>query len=395
MSDATATLEDNRIRYLNNMRTELLDISWKLLKKYNISDKYRLTEKQINEFIEATKNKDPDLKFRIMQRLLKDNPAFEEFPEFWYQYALAANNSHSLSNDEVLDLLFEFDRTYKNLFRRYFVYASVAMERIMLLPSGSPQIKKDLEIILANSSNQDWQNYLFAGIKYAELGELEKARKMFQRNIDNGNEVSLNARLLSETFDATDSSYQDLLEKMLADNRVSNADKLYMIGKARNIDYLNKFKNQIEAIQIQTKESRNPTHHGPLYFVTIPLDWLLEEGPFSLELFVDGQLYGRTFDSLYELNDEDKNANGEPKIILGEKGSFIGGDPADSLKLKIIHPLIELDLEYIKLPDERGFFNKMAIWIPFTQSTLANYSLESIKYNGELYVLHDGKFQKR
>jgi hypothetical protein len=121
----------------------------------------------------------------------------------------------------------------------------------------------------------------------------------------------------------------------------------------------------------------------------------LEEGPFSLELFVDGQLYGRTFDSLYELNDEDKNANGEPKIILGEKGSFIGGDPADSLKLKIIHPLIELDLEYIKLPDERGFFNKMAIWIPFTQSTLANYSLESIKYNGELYVLHDGKFQKR
>ena len=205
MNDANAELEDYRIKYLNNMRSSLLEISWEMLKNYNINDKYRLTEKQAQEFIEAVKIKTPDLRYRTMKRLLQDNPAFQEFPEFWYQYGLAAKLSNAInSSNELMNIFYKYDRTYKNLFRHNPTYAAVAMERIMLRPKNSYKNKEDLEIILKNSTNDDWQNYLFAGIKYLELGEIDKARDLFQRNIDNGHEVSLNARLLSDTYTSTD-----------------------------------------------------------------------------------------------------------------------------------------------------------------------------------------------
>jgi hypothetical protein len=409
MGDAKSTLEDNRIRYLNDARTLLLEISWDLLKKYNISDKYRLTEKQITEFIETTKMKDQNVKYRALKRLLNDNPAFQEFPEFWYYYGIASKSCNKdLSNEELLDIYYEYDKSYKNLFRRNPVYASVAMERIMLRPNGSPQNRKDLEILVANSTNDEWQNYLFAGIKYSELGDFETARSMFQRNIDNGHQIALNSRLLSETYDVTDSSYQDVLEKLLTDNRVSNFDKLFMIGKARNVDYLNKFKEQIEAIRISAVGYRKFANFGPLYIVKIPVDWLfLEESPFNIKLFVDDHLYQYTFKSFDDPEIKKEKETKSVIIELGNKKNFVWvNKPAEFLNLRITHSLIELELQYKQLAIEkqdRTWGNaKQLTWeitktvLPLPlKSTLAEYELNNIKYQGEEYIRRGGRFQKK
>lgn len=398
MNDANAELEDYRIKYLNNMRSSLLEISWEILKNYDINDKYRLTEKQAQEFIEAVKIKTPDLRYRTMKRLLQDNPAFQEFPEFWYQYGLAAKLSNAINSpNDLINILYEYDRTYKNLFRHNPTYAAVAMERIMLRPKNSYINKEDLEIILKNSTNEDWQNYLFAGIKYLELGEIDKARDLFQRNIDNGHEVSLNARLLSDTYTSTDTSYKNLLEKILADNRVSNADKLYMIGKSRDIYYLNKFKDQIKAIQVSAIKSRNPFNDRPLYLVQIPVDWFLEEGPFVVSLNTGEKEYELTCESLH---DDRIAIDQETKSVQIEFDSIISPSdkPNESIRLSLRHPLIDLELTYIcnnpkDFQDLKNNIKKVVKYVPLIKSTLATYEQTKIKYLDNEYYWHDGNFE--
>ena len=400
MNDANAELEDHRIKYLNNMRSSLLEISWEMLKNYNINDKYRLTEKQAQEFIEAVKIKTPDLRYRTMKRLLQDNPAFQEFPEFWYQYGLAAKLSNAInSSNELMNIFYKYDKTYKNLFRHNPTYAAVAMERIMLRPKNSYKNKEDLEIILKNSTNDDWQNYLFAGIKYLELGKIDKARDLFQRNIDNGHEVSLNARLLSDTYISADISYKSLLEKILTDNRVSNADKLYMIGKSRDIYYLNKFKDQIKAIQVSAIKSRNPFNDSPLYLVQIPVDWFLEEGPFVVSLNTGEKEYELTCESLHDdritIDQETKSV----QIEFGNDSIVSPSDkPKESIRLSLRHPLIDLELTYIRnntkdFQDLKNNIKKVVKYVPLIKATLATYEQTKIKYLDNEYYWHDGNIE--
>lgn len=400
MNDINAELEDHRIKYLNNMRSSLLEISWEMLKNYNINDKYRLTEKQAQEFIEAVKIKTPDLRYRTMKRLLQDNPAFQEFPEFWYQYGLAAKLSNAINSPhELMNIFYKYDRTYKNLFRHNPTYAAVAMERIMLRPENSDKNKEDLEIILKNSTNEDWQNYLFAGIKYLELGEIDKARDLFQRNIDNGHEVSLNARLLSDTYISADISYKRLLEKILADNRVSNADKLYMIGKSRDIYYLNKFKDQIKAIQVSAIKSRNPFNSSPLYLVQIPVDWFLEEGPFVVSLNTGEKEYELTCESLHDDRITIDQKTKSVQIEFGNDSIISPSDkPKESIRLSLRHPLIDLELTYIRnntkdSQDLKNNIKKAVKYVPLIKSTLATYEQTKIKYLDNEYYWHDGNFE--
>ena len=97
-------LQRSAIEQLNGLRRELFDASWRLSKKYNFKEEYRLTEKQISQYNEILM--DPD-DLRRFERLDYISNYFEAYPPFWYYLGHAANmvskNARECNDNDIAD----------------------------------------------------------------------------------------------------------------------------------------------------------------------------------------------------------------------------------------------------------------------------------------------------
>ena len=187
-------LERENLEDLASLQRRLLDSSWTLLRKYSLPDEYRLSTQDLDALDMAISESDPERSLRMFKAL---EPHFKMYAPFWYYYSTAASRAGDMPlASRCLD---EFERVWRPVLRRDPFRAEVAKLRASELSNaGAPKeaVASQLEIVMGNSSRENWVNNLFAGVTYYSIGETERAVECAQINVDFGAEREISGEVI-------------------------------------------------------------------------------------------------------------------------------------------------------------------------------------------------------
>ena len=224
-------LQKTAIEQLNGLRRELLDTAWNITKNCGIKDKYRLTEHQIEEYLEILNDSDD---FRRFERLdyIKNN--FLAYPPFWYQLGHTAKviaETEDVYKNKYLDyartcFMFFDNLTEVNLLRDDQIAASCALEYAELFNPEIETEKTEIERLLdkAKEYSGNCNDVLqLCAIGYLRIGEVKAASRLFWRLINEGYEENFNSEMLSIV-------YYNLYLRILLSNDASDIQKLVVLN---------------------------------------------------------------------------------------------------------------------------------------------------------------------
>lgn len=280
-------LDKKAILVLNDVRKDFIKSYWILMKRYNIPDEWRITEKQMDQYISVLKDRDPGRKFRNLQRL---QSSFEAYPPFWYYMGQAAQDLKDQKS--ALKAYGKLRTTQMGFFREDNIYASALMSEISLL-----DIKRDKSKILTNlkiintQSPLDYRKNIFSALWYMNFGEYNHARERLQINIDNGKNSSINQQLIGRVYLKQNDTklYNALVDEMLLKDNVCNQEILYLIGKEPELKTLQKIKDQIINIYVVINEK---TFRKDDLIITVPDKWIFwDKNVFKINLILNKKTY--------------------------------------------------------------------------------------------------------
>lgn len=250
LKSALWELDKAKIEAINDVRKVFLKTYWDLMNTYNIPERWRLTEQQLNYFLTVINEQDPAVRFRQLKAMQAN---FEMFPPFWYLLAKTAQEVNDYR--EALVVYHKIDTLRLPIFREDREFAQAMMEKVLLLRELRLQ-QPDLLTLLADldlnvdlathlrtitrEGQYEWTKNLFAAQQYAELGLYDEARALAVRNIDHDQEVSLSSRVLGDIYAAShdDTLLQQLIAQMSTDPRIDYHDIVYLIGKVHDTKIL-------------------------------------------------------------------------------------------------------------------------------------------------------------
>ena len=204
---------------LNDIYQNLNTYSYRLMQKYQMSDEWRLNSIELEEMFKYLKDFDAERKYFNLRTLIDDR-YFQHFPMFWYHLAKAAADVSDESN--ALQYYNRFEEENIPIFRYDTIAVDAYKGKITLLlkanaAKNKSEIIKKLEFIEENKS--DWTDWYFCALVYLELGNINRARELLEKNInilaaDVDNQF-LNTGYLASLYDKnsdTGSSLYDALE---------------------------------------------------------------------------------------------------------------------------------------------------------------------------------------
>lgn len=291
--EAAWKIEANTLQKLNDFYKKLLKYSWELMRKYNFPDEWRLNEKQLNDYINILKEPNLELRYRKLERLEKN---FVKFPPYWYYRGQAAME---LGNKgEALRCFKEFQEIHQGILRKDPYAASTAMCKTMLNMDNEgvseDEIKKDLEIILANSEDSDWGNILFAALQYARIGDSDTASKLIMRNLDNGYMTFIEDPEMIRTvgpallLNIRPEVFTRIMDTVLKNDKIKNYDVLWLYGQLRNRDILKRIEGEFDHVLLLTE---NKSFLNPLNIfraddlsLFLPTRWMADNTVIALRV---------------------------------------------------------------------------------------------------------------
>ena len=128
LDDSMWEIKKDEMTMLTSMRADFLHAYWEIMKRRNIPDKKRLTEKQLTNYIEILKDNDGGRRYRKLGRIKDD---FYAYPPFWYYYGMSASEVDN--KGAVLASYNTFEDVHQGFFREDTFYSSVLMNKIQLL----------------------------------------------------------------------------------------------------------------------------------------------------------------------------------------------------------------------------------------------------------------------
>lgn len=200
-------LQRSAMEQFNGLRRELFDTAWRLSKKYNFKDEYRLTERQITQFNRILTDSD-DL--RRYERLKYIEEKFKAYPPFWYYLGNAANavaqdtsryEAKLCSNyKKKAEKAFRYflDRTDRNLLREDQLEASCALELFDLIENKEEKLA--LLERAKNASGNALDVLELCAMSYYKIDETQKAADLFRMLVNEDYNIKLNAQLLSGIY---------------------------------------------------------------------------------------------------------------------------------------------------------------------------------------------------
>jgi tetratricopeptide (TPR) repeat protein len=355
-------IEAKTLEGLNQFYKKLLKYSWDLMRRYNFPDEWRLDEKQLSTYTAILKERDPELRYRKLERIER---SFQKFPPYWYYRGQTAMDIGR--RDEALRCFDQFQSIHQGIFRKDPYAASTAMCRTMLAgEAASPDtIRKDLERILANSDDADWSNILFAAMQYARLGDTETAGKLILRNLDNGHTAFIEspdmiravgpALLLNARPDVFDRVMEDVMEQ----DKVKNYDVLWLYQEIRNRDILKKIEPEFNRVLLL---SENKSHLNPLNLfrgdnlsLFLPTRWVVDN--LDVTLLLTGERGERKFhpDEMVVLPHHPEMTVLKFENVLSIK-SIVEKDRFVEIAVAIVHEKLPLDKTDKEKYDIKMFF---------------------------------------
>lgn len=284
-------IEAKTMEGLNNFYKKLLKYSWELMRRYKLPDEWRLNEKQLRDYIDILKEPDLERRYRKLERI---ENSFREFPPYWYYRGQAAQELDD--NDEALNCFNQFQQINQRILRKDPYAASVAMCKTMLKVEQSDfgLLKRDLDLVLANSDDSDWGNILFVALQYARMGDTDTAGKLILQNLDNGHIGFIDSPDMIRTvgpallLNARSDVFDRIMDMVLKNDKVSNYDVLWLYGEIRNRDILKKIQPEFDRVllQVADKSLLNPLNvfKGDNITLFLPTRWMAENSLVTLRL---------------------------------------------------------------------------------------------------------------
>lgn len=284
-------IEANTLQGLNNFYKKLLKYTWELMRRYNFPDEWRLDEKQLTDYTAILKEPDLELRYRKLERI---ENSFQKFPPYWYFRGQTAQEIGK--KKEALRCFNQFQQIHQGIFRKDPYAASTAMCKTLLMENqGAPDIiRKDLEVVLANSEDADWGNILFAALQYARLGDADTAGRLILRNLDNGHIAFIENPEMIRTvgpallLNAPPVVFNRVMDTVLQNNMVKNYDVLWLYGQIRNRDILKRIEPEFNHVLLLTanKSLLNPFNMFKVDNLTLflPTRWMADNLAITLRL---------------------------------------------------------------------------------------------------------------
>ncbi len=287
-------IDSKTMQGLNSFYKKLLKYSWELMRKYNLPDEWRLDEKQISVYTAILKEPDLARRYRKLERIEK---SFQKFPPYWYYRGQAAQEIGK--NGDAAHCFNQFQQIHQGILRRDPYAASVAMCKTMLKTEqiDPAKLKKDLNLILANSEDADWGNILFVALQYARMGDADAAGRLIMRNLDNGHVSFLDSPDMIRSvgpallLNAKPDVFNRIMEMVLKNDKVKNYDLLWLYGQIRNRDILKRIQPEFNRVLMQAADRSllNPLNIFKDNNITLflPTRWMAENSQVTL-YFNDG-----------------------------------------------------------------------------------------------------------
>ena len=150
---------------LHQQNKDLLQDQWRLIRRYRLDDRLRVSDVDIKKLLAALKD---DSHSRIYNRLVPMSERFCQFPEYWYYLSCAAlETGHFAKGIEACDVFFKVNR---GIFRDDPMVGTIALNKAFMLPktdANKPELRRCLEIAWKNNVLRgDWQISYLAAIMY-------------------------------------------------------------------------------------------------------------------------------------------------------------------------------------------------------------------------------------
>ena len=277
------SLDKERRNLLNDLQKQLLAASWKLQRRYRLDDALRLSQQDLATFNDALADRDGERRLRRLERM---GPRFVAYPPFWY---ILGKTAQDLGRDDEARAAYEtFEKNRRPLFRYDPFYAAVAMNRAELRRADErEELARDLEILLANSRTEDGANRLYAGLRYLDLQDIERARACFQQNVDEDYEKELNLWILDSLDGGTSPQAlaqelqreaEALTEQLLTENGLRNQDLLLLYDRGKDATVLRRIETDLASIRLELVRRRAQRDTLAL---SLPEGWVAGTGAFQ------------------------------------------------------------------------------------------------------------------
>lgn len=196
----TRNLTKADIEACNGLYTRLLSSSWALLRKYGLSDDYRLTSESLEAFSLAMNESKPSDRLEMLRFI---EHFFRAYPPYWFFCAATAYESgHEYECRKYMD---KFDDVWRPVLRYDPCKLEAAKYHIRELASGgkvsgekSQEIRRLADTVREYTPPGDWSSNLFAGMVYFALGEKEQGARLVKANVLFGYEKDISGNVLAQ-----------------------------------------------------------------------------------------------------------------------------------------------------------------------------------------------------
>lgn len=170
--------EDN----LDGIYRDLNSYTFNLIKRYGISDEWRLNESELRNMFKYIKDSDVKRAYTNLKNM-SEGRFVQHFPMFWYHLAkiaysagdeAAALRYYNRFESENIEI-FRYDRTAVDAYK-----GKIAI-LVKNIKANRNEIVSKLAFIERNKTS--WNDYYFCALVYAQLGDNANARRLLNRNI--------------------------------------------------------------------------------------------------------------------------------------------------------------------------------------------------------------------
>ncbi len=178
-------IQQDDLRDCTRLRSRLIEVSWRLIKKYKLPSENLLNEQKIKNFYDAVKIKDSEARLESLKKIAND---FRGYYPFWYFCVKAAQE---ISRD---DLVLEYIEIFEKVWRPVLVkdpykLAISKYQALYLIKNGGNRNKifvllDDIEKNNPSEKSESSLNNLFIGMTYFSLGERKKGIEFIKMNIE-------------------------------------------------------------------------------------------------------------------------------------------------------------------------------------------------------------------
>ncbi len=344
-------LKKDEISELNDIRKDFLLTYWQIMKKYNMPDKWRITEKQFTRFVNILKDPDNDKKQRQLLRMKNE---MSVFPIYWYELSIVA---HQNKNKEIeLNAIEEYEELDDRLLRHNSNYSLMLANKITYY-NDKVQKSQIIELLeeIKKVDPLNPERKLFSAMQYQLIGDSKTAEKILNENIDDNLFPVLSQRLKAQVYikNEKNKSYKSTINKLIKKQNLSATDYLFYLGEKPLPVLVENLQKEIRNINIAISTSM---YGKDDLIVMLPKRWVYRDID-NTDLFVEINKVEYKFTEISKADD----------FIVYKYKEIIELDEVfnkkvNGLKLKLVHKklpvIIDYDIKITGLYDNKVKENK-------------------------------------